>query len=231
MTQTPRYAVIGLGRFGSRLAIALTGNGAEVIAIDRDPTLVERHRDEVTLAVRMDSTVEEALRAQGVDRVDAAIVAIGEDFESTALTVALLKSIGVRQIFARAETEVQAKILSKIGAHSIINPEREAAYRWAHRLMLPNLQQYVELGEGHSLIYTVAPTAFHHKTPLQLKLRADHGVNLIAINRPEQVPTTDGPETIQIHKVYVPNPHTTILPNDVLVLVGADERLAALPRD
>ena len=69
-----KYAVIGLGRFGSGLARALAGAGAEVIAIDRQSKPVDRVRDEVTLAVRLDSTDEEALRSQGVGDVDAAIV-------------------------------------------------------------------------------------------------------------------------------------------------------------
>jgi len=107
-----RFAVIGLGRFGQRLARALTADGAEVIAIDREVDLVEEVRDEVTLAVRLDSTDEEALKAQGIAEVDAVIVGIGEQFEAAALTVAVLQSLGVPRIYARAETTVQARILT-----------------------------------------------------------------------------------------------------------------------
>lgn len=225
-SRTPKFAVIGLGRFGSRLAITLTRSGAEVIAVDRNPRLVEELRDEVTLAVRLDSTSEDALRAQGMQKVDAAIVAIGEDFESSALTVALLKELGVPCIYARAETAVQARILEKIGADAIINPESEAAARWAHRLMLPNLRQYVELGEGHSLIHTVAPAVFHGKSPLELGLRAKYGVNLVAIQRaPTASKSADG------GVVYVPTADTRIEPGDVLILVGSNKSLADLPTD
>lgn len=230
MAETSKFAVVGLGRFGSRLAVSLSESGAEVIAVDRNPRLVESLCDRVTLAVRLDSTVEEALRAQGIGQVDAAIVAIGEDFESTALTVATLKAIGVPQIFARAETDTQARILSKIGADAIINPEREAASRWAHRFMLPNLQQYIELGEGHSMIYTTAPSAFHNKTLADLQLRVNYGVNLVAINRraPDRAKEREG-ATTQV--VYVPTAGTTILPDDVLVLVGSNDGLSSLPSD
>ena len=230
MAEISKFAVVGLGRFGSRLAVSLTESGAEVIAVDRNPRLVESLRDSVTVAVRLDGTVEEALRAQGIGQVDAAIVAIGEDFESTALTVATLKTIGVPQIFARAETDIQARILSKIGADAIINPEREAASRWAHRLMLPNLSQYVELGEGHSMIYVTAPSAFHNKTLAELQLRVNHGVNLVAMKRraPDR---TEGQEGATAQAVYVPTAGTTILPGDVLVLVGSDESLSGLPSD
>jgi trk system potassium uptake protein TrkA len=218
--------VIGLGRFGSRLAISLTRGGAEVIAVDRNPRLVEELRDEVTLAVRLDSTSDDALRAQGIPKVDAAIVAIGEDFESSALTVALLKELGVPVIYARAETLVQARILQKIGADAIINPESEAAARWAHRLMLPNLRQYVELSEGHSLIHTVAPATFHGKSPAELQLRAKYGVNLVAVQR-----ASGNADSARRSVVYAPSANTRIEPGDVLVLVGSNENLAGLPSD
>ena len=226
---TSKFAVIGLGRFGSRLAVTLAKNGAEVLAIDHDPKLVDAIRDDVTLAVRLDSTEEAALRAQGVEKVDAAIIAIGERFESTALTVATLKALGVPRIFARAHTDTQAKVLATLGADAVINPERESALRWAHRLMLPNLRQYVELGEGHSMVYTVAPAAFHNKTLLDLQLRGKYGVNLVAINRTvrDASSSPDAPPAAQV--LSVPSATTPILPGDVLVLVGSNKSLSELP--
>ncbi|MFH0980685.1 MAG: TrkA family potassium uptake protein, partial [Planctomycetota bacterium] len=131
----PRFAVIGLGRFGANLARSLMFNGAEVVAIDRRPEPVERIRDDVTLAVCLDSTDLDALGAQDVEHVDAAIVGIGEDFESAALTVATLKDLGVARIYARAETEIQARIMLKVGADAVVSPHRESAVRWAHRLV------------------------------------------------------------------------------------------------
>lgn len=224
-----RFAVIGLGRFGENLAKALMANGAEVLAIDRTRGCVERMRDEVTLAVRLNSTDPEALRAQGVHQVDAAIVGIGEDFESAALTVATLKELGVRHIFARAETEIQGKIMLKVGADAVVNPHRESALRWAHRLMLPNLQQYVELGEGYSMIYVTAPPTFHHKTLLELGLRRKYGVNVVAINRRVSISEGEKPLAPQESVIAVPEAETTILPDDILILVGNNEALGRLP--
>jgi len=226
-----RFAVIGLGRFGQRLARALTADGAEVIAIDREVDLVEEVRDEVTLAVRLDSTDEEALKAQGIAEVDAVIVGIGEQFEAAALTVAVLQSLGVPRIYARAETTVQARILTRIGAHEIVNPEHESALRWAHRLMLPDLKQYVELGEDHAMIYTTAPAAFHHQTPERLQLRRKHGVNLVAIRREVRVQAGGQDRAARTSVIAVPQADTTILPDDVLILVGSNEALSRLPSD
>ncbi len=216
-----RFAVIGLGRFGQRLARALTAADAEVIAIDRDAQLVEQIRDEVTLAVRLDSTDSEALKMHGIADVDVAIAGIGEDFEDAALTVATLKELGVRRIIARAQTDIQAKILTRVGADEVALPERESAFRWAHRLMLPNLTRYIELGDEHSMIYASAPSRFHDKTLKQLDLRNEYGVNLIAIER-----RTDEKPTI-----IVPAANTAILADDILVLVGSNESLSGLPSD
>ena len=226
-----RFAVIGLGRFGQRLARALTAGGAEVIAIDRSQGPVEALRDQVTLAVRLDSTNEEALRAQGLAEVDAVIVGIGEAFEAATLTVAVLKSLGVAKIYARAETEIQGQILTRVGADAIANPEHESALRWAHRLMLPNLREYVELGEEHAMIYTAAPAAFCHKTPAELQLRRKHGVNLVAIKREVRVKTESADEAKTSPVIAVPQADTTILPDDVLILVGSNEALSHLPQD
>lgn len=223
-----RFAVIGLGRFGQRLARALMASGAEVIAIDRNPKLVEAVRDEVTLAVRLDSTDPEALRVQGVAEVDVAIVGIGEAFESAALTVAVLKELGVQRIYARAMTDIQGQILTRIGAQQIVNPEQESALRWAHRLMLPNLRQYVELGENHALVYTTAPASFCHKTPAELALRREHGLNLVAIKRQAGVAAATGAAAPASPVIMVPQADTTILPGDILILVGSNEALSNL---
>jgi trk system potassium uptake protein TrkA len=229
--RTQRFAVIGLGRFGQHLARTLAASGAEVIAIDRSAKLVEAVRDDVSMAVRLDSTDEEALAAQGVADVEAAIVGIGVDFEAAVLTVAVLKSLKVPRIYARADNETQGRILSRVGADDVVNPERESALRWAHRLTLPNLRQYIDLGEDHALIYVTAPAAFCHKTLAQLALRARHGVNLVAIKRDVSVQTDAeaGPVTAQV--VSVPQADTTILPDDVLILAGSNEALAELQAD
>lgn len=226
-----RFAVIGLGRFGMRLARALAAEDAEVIAIDRDPKLVEICRDQVTLAVCLDSTDEEALRSQGVETVDTAIVGIGTDFESAALTVALLRSMGCRRIVARAESDIQARIMYRVGADEIASPERESAARWAHRIARPNLQKYVELGEGYSLVYLAAPASFHNRDLQSLKLRNKYGVNLVAINRPLDEEEAVEPGAVGVKRTLIPDADTTILPGDILIVVGADDCLARLPKE
>ncbi len=220
-----------MGRFGQHLAKALTAAGEEVIGIDRDAEVVVRMRDEVAMAVRLDGTDKEALESQSIREVDAAIVGIGEDFESAALTVAALKELGVRHIVCRAMTEIQERILLKVGADAVASAERESALRWAHRLTLPRLDQYVELGEGYSMIYVKAPRSFHQKTLLELNLRKKYEVNLVAIRRTVEVHTEEDEKKKTRQIITVPRPDTTILPDDVLIVVGSNESLSNIPKE
>ena len=135
-----RFAVIGLGRFGKKLAIALSMSGAEVVAIDKDRTIIEEIRDQVTQAVRLDSTDEDALKAQGIDKVDVAIVGMGERghaFESAILTVVNLKAMGVPLIYARSENLTAGQVFAAVGATDVVYPEIETAQRWAYKLIAP----------------------------------------------------------------------------------------------
>ncbi len=225
-----RFAIIGLGRFGEHLARALAAAGDEVIAIDHNATHVERIRDDVTLAVRMNATDQAALIAQGIQDVDAAIVTIGEAFESSVLTVVTLKELGVPRIIARAMTDLQAKILRKVGADEIASAEQESALRWAHRLSLPNLSQYVELEADHSLVYISAPEEFVGKSLIELGLRLNYKVNLVAIRR-EQTTKSAGDEATVARSIVVPTGDTQIKTGDVLIIVGHNENLSKLPQD
>lgn len=225
-----KFAVIGLGRFGQKLARSLTAAEAEVIAIDLNVKLIEQMRDEVALAVRLDGTNKDALHAQGVHEVGTAIVGIGHNFEAAALTVANLKELGVGRIIARAESDIQATILKRVGAHEVAQPENESALRWAHRLALPNLKQYVELGEGHSMVYVKAPDTLLHATLKELDLRNRHGVNLIAIERRITVQSGEGETPVSSLVLEIPSATSRILPDDVLVLVGSNESLRQIPQ-
>jgi len=224
-----RFMVIGLGRFGRRLAQALTEAGHEVIAIDNREELVEHVRDAVALAVCLDATDPEALKAQGADDLDAAVVCIGEDFESNALATATLKSLGVPLVISRASTETQRRILAAIGADQVVLPEEEVADRLAAHLANPNVLEHLELAEGHSLIQIRAPAEWQGRTLGEIDLRRKYEVNLVAIKRKVVSRSTEGEETVEQQVVDLPLAHTVIREGDVLVLVGSTESLAGLP--
>ena len=221
-----RFAVIGLGRFGKRLAILLSDAGAEVIAVDIDRDLVDQVRDNVTVAVVLNATDPEALRSQGIDRVDVAIVGMGDAFEDTVMTTVLLKQLGVARVISRAATEIRASILRRVGADDVVNPERESAHRWCNQLLAPEIVSQFELGEGFSLAQIVAPESFYGKTLAELSLRQKHNVNIVAIRRKDSTEDFDEEREAVIS---LPMADTLIKPGDLLLLVGSDESMRAFP--
>jgi len=225
-----RFAVIGLGRFGSRLAKNLAASGAEVIAIDRDRAIVEELRDQVTIAIAMDATDDQALKIQGVDQVDTAIVGMGHNFEASALTTVVLKGLRIRRVISRASNPIQGRILSRIGADSIVSPEDESADRWSHRLLAPFTIDHVELARDYALVQIPTPEPWHNKDLATLQLRKNHNVTVVAIKRRVTSSSPSGADTFDEHIVDVPKPSSVLEPDDTLVLAGFESDLKALPR-
>jgi trk system potassium uptake protein TrkA len=226
-----RFAVIGLGRFGQKLAIALAMSGAEVIAIDKNREEIELITDQVSHAVRLDSTDEEALKAQGVDKVDVAIIGIGQGgggFESAILTVVNLRQMGVKQIYARAEGPIAGEVFSKVGATEVIYPEIESAQRWAFKLIAPQIGEKIDFAPGYSLARVKAPASFDGKTVMDLQLRQKYSVNLVLIKRGEYA-TKEKDQKDKI--INVPMPSTVIYQDDILMIAGSDADLAKLPQE
>jgi len=223
------FAVIGLGRFGVRLATSLADAGAEVIAIDRNRELVDRIKDRVALAVCLDATDEEALRTQGIDKVDAAVVGIGTSFEEAVLCTVILKQIGVPRVISRATTTTRGQVLSRVGADDIANPERESADRWCNRLLTPAVMERIVLAEGYSLVQVQAPESFHHKTLADLAVNTRYKVLVVAIRRTEEQHAAEGAIGPRQQVISAPGPSDVIRPGDVLVLIGKDSAIEGFP--
>jgi trk system potassium uptake protein TrkA len=217
-----KVAVVGLGLFGKSLAVNLARSGAEVIAIDSNPELIDDIKDEVSLAVGLDATDERELRAQGVHEVDVLVASIGDDFEANLLLVLLGKQMGIRKVVARAPTPVHEKILRKTGADEVVMPEVEAARDAARLIVQPSLKGYFELIEGHSVAEIDAPASFFGKTLVELDLKQKYKVNLVAITRPSATDT--GKPTINV----VPLGTDIIEKGDILAVAGRDEDIKRL---
>ncbi len=217
-----RFAVIGLGRFGSLLAKKLTEAGNDVIAIDRNRRIIEELRDDVTLAVATDATDEQALKAQGVDGVDVAVVGIGDDFEATVLTTVLLKQMKVPMVISRATTSTRGRILLRVGADELVNPEKESADSWAVRLTWPDFLSHVELEPGFSIVEMNTPKEWVGRSLIQLRTRSTLGVQVVAVKRASDAPSKRGPV------IRMPRPDQALDASDVLMIMGRDEDLAQL---
>jgi trk system potassium uptake protein TrkA len=218
-----------LGRFGQKLAIALSMSGAEVIAIDKNREVVELIRDQVSHAVRLDSTDEEALKAQGIDNVDVAVIGMGQEgFEAAILTVVTLRQMGIKQVYARAESLVAGEVFSKVGATEVIYPEIESAQRWAYKLIAPQIGEKIDFAPGYSLARIEAPDSFDGRTVMDLQLRQKYNVNLVLIKHSDEAKAR---KTEKDALINIPMPDTVIYKGDVLMIAGSDADLARLPQE
>lgn len=215
------FGVIGLGRFGSAMAMTLTELGHDVIGVDGDESRVQQLADVITHALQIDATDEKALRAAGIQDVDVAVVSIGENIESSLLVVMQLRDLGIGTIVAKAVTPLHGRILEKLGVSRVIFPEREMAIRIAHSLVLPNVIDYIELSRDFSIVEVPAPAAFVGRTLKQLELRPRLGLTLIAIKRQSD-------DSSAVVTNIAPSADETILPGDILALLGGNEKLNQL---
>lgn len=206
MKQT--YAIIGLGRFGSSLLESLIDADQEVLVIDKDPNLVENFMDIATHAVIADAQDEDALRDLDLASFDHVVVAIGHNQQSSILTTILLKDLGVRHVVAKAENNLHARVLDKVGADQVVRPESEMAHRLAEQLMTPNLLNFIDLGDKHSLgEIKIGNLRFANKEIAELDVRKRYGLTIISIRSQDRV-------------VITPNPNEIIQVGDVLTVVG-----------
>jgi len=217
-----KFVVIGLGVFGRQVALTLAQEGAEVIAVDTDMERVEEIHDYIAYAVRLDSTDPSALRSLGLQDMDAAVVAIGENFEANLLTAAYLKQMGVKKVITRASNPIHRRILEQIGADEIISPEDEVGRKTAHRLLRPNLVDYLDVAENYKMIRIETPDEFIGKTLGKVDIRRNYRVNVITINK-KVTEERDGIEVVdEVTLVAVPDSNTVLEEGTILVLVGEE---------
>lgn len=177
------YIVIGLGRFGSSVAIQLEANGCKVLAIDRNEQRVRLIADYVTLAMCLDVANDEALEELGGRNFDGAVISIGHSLDASVLATIWAKEQGIGQVIAKAYDEMQGKILTKIGADKIVYPEKEIGVQLANDLAFNHLFDAIELSSEYSIAEIMTLTDWIGKDLREIRLREKYGVNAIAIKR------------------------------------------------
>lgn len=203
--------VIGLGRFGSALAQQLIRQGKEVLAVDRDRTLVQKFAEAFTHTVQADATDIEALRQLGADEFDAAVVGTGTSIESSVLIAANLVDLRIGQVWAKAMSPTHGKILSRIGCHHVIYPEHDAGVRAAH-LVSGQMMDFMKFDDDFAFVKMHPPKALQGKTIDQSDPRRHHQVNIVGVKSP-------GKEFVYAQ------PDTLISEGDTIVVSGDVRRL------
>jgi|UniRef100_A0A7V3RHR3 trk system potassium uptake protein TrkA len=215
-----QFVIIGLGRFGSSIARALAQKNFEVLAIDQNEERVKEIEGVVSQAVVVNATDERALKELGIKDFDTAIVSIGEKIEDSIMITLLLKEFGVKQVIVKAQNELHAKILEKVGADRIIFPEKEMAERLAESIVSPRIFDYIELSTEYGILEIIAPKKFCDKTLGELKLREKFGISVIAIKRKVPYTKPDGSPDFKEEIIVGPSGADEILQGDVLVILG-----------
>lgn len=220
-----KFAVIGLGKFGYNVAVTLFENGAEVIAIDNNPQIVEEISTQVSIAINMNSTDEKALKSNKIQDVDAVILAIGNSIEVSVLTAVILRKLGISNIYAKVDSKVHARILELLGIRNIIFPEEQIAKQLANSLLSSSVLEYIDLSSGHSVVELVVPENWVGKSLQELALPTEKGVNIIAIKYTAQSVTEDGENIIEKRINDMPGANDIVHDDDVLVLIGPKSRI------
>lgn len=178
-------AVIGLGRFGSALALELMAGGTDVLGIDVDEELVQSHNGELTQVVRADSTRREALEQLAVHEFDRVVVAIGGDISASILTCSLLLSMEIPAIWAKAVDDQHGLILEQLGVDKVIYPEKDMGRRVAH-LVRGAALDFIEIAPGYAMVKAPAPSSIQDKPLGDTGLRRTHGVTIAAFQHGDQ---------------------------------------------
>ncbi len=209
-----KFAVIGLGSFGSNIAKTLYEKGNEVLAVDEDKEKIDEVKNFVSHAVHMDAADKENLKALGIKDMDVVIVSLGPEMEASILTVHYLNEMETKRIVAKALTEDHAKILESVGATEIIYPEKDMAIKTALKLSCPNVLEYLPLISGFGIQEIAPPEKFIGKTLRELDLRNKYGIQIIAIK-----------ELIPEKTTFVPKADFVFKDSDILVIMGEDKQL------
>jgi trk system potassium uptake protein TrkA len=189
------YAVIGLGRFGFALAQSLAKNGLDVIVLDRDRGKINAAAEFTQSAFVVDELTIDSLRETGVAEADVAIVCIGSKLDISVLTTMNLIKLGVKRVISKATSTEQGEILSLIGAE-VVYPEHDMALRLATRLSSPNVLEYISLSDTIDIAEIQLSPKVDGKTVLELNVRRNFGLNIIAISDGGEMTTDILPDTV-----------------------------------
>lgn len=187
------FVVIGLGRFGTAVAVELCKLGHEVLAIDTNESIIQAIADKVTHAAAGDAADPAVLKALGVRNYDCAIVAAAQDVGESALITLSLKELGVPKVVCKAKDATHKRVLERIGADRVIIPEQESGVKLAQGLARSNVLNFIELSEDYGIVEVDPPECWCGKTLLELNVRARYDVTVIAVHRKGEEELTVAP--------------------------------------
>lgn len=194
MANSKTYAVFGLGRYGRAVAKELVSNGAEVLAVDIDEEKINEAITEIPFCKCADVTDPEVLKQLGISNIDVAIISMASNLEASVMATMLCKEMGVKTVISKCSSEMNCKILGKIGADKVIFPEWESGTRLAKNLLSSGLVDILEISPDVSMVELAVKPEWENKSLLELNLRKKYSINIVAIIENGKVSVKVDPE-------------------------------------
>lgn len=188
------YAVFGLGRYGKAVAKELVENGVEVLAIDMDMNLVNEASKDIPYCKCADITDPEVIKNLGISNMDVVIIAMATNLEASVMATMLCKEAGVKTVIAKCSSEMNYKILSKVGADRVVFPESESGIRLAKNLLSSGFVDIIDLAKDVSMIELEVKEEWIGKNLMELNLRRKYSINVVAVIEGEKVDINFPPE-------------------------------------
>ncbi len=223
------FVVIGLGQFGRHTAKTLFSGGGDVLAIDKDEDRVERIKNEVGQAICADAADIDILRSLGVSKADTAIIALGEtDLEASIMICTAVSDLGVGQLIVRAATELQGRILMRVGATRVIYPEKQMGEQLATSILSSGVLDQVVLSTGQTVAHISPRLDMIGKTLKEAQLTERYRLAVIGIQRPKRSVDDKGELHEELKLYSVPPPDSIISEDDILIVVGSQAQIEAI---
>ncbi len=189
-----KFAVLGMGRFGRSVALALTDAGADVLIADVNEEIISKMSSSVKVATIVDLTDENAIKALDLGDMDGVVVATAHSLEASIMCVMVAKECGVKNITAKAGSHRMGDILKRVGADKIIFPEEESGIRTAKKLISSNFLEYYDYSDELCIIETEPRKEWLGKSLSELQLRAKYSANVIAVKEQGSIKKTIDPK-------------------------------------
>ena len=188
------YAIFGLGRYGRSVAQTLYNNGADVLAIDIDPTVVEDAIKDIPICKCADITNPDVLEQIGIKNIDTVVIAMADTFQSSVLATMLCKEMGVPNVIVKCKDEMHRKILKRVGADSVVFPENDSGKRMAKNLLSSGFADMMILSNDISMVQIDVRDEWIGKSLIELNLRKKYSINIVAIRKGNDVSIDINPQ-------------------------------------
>ncbi len=212
------FCIIGLGRFGQTLAKSLVRSGNEVVIVDEDEESINLLADYVSDAVIGDPTSESVLRQAGAADADCVVISISNNLSDCIITTLLLKDLGAKKVVVRANSDLEWRVLEKVGADMVVFPEKQMGERLAYTLDKNNVMEHIQFSNEYSIVETTVPGDWVGKSLIDLSVRRAYGVNIIAVT------PKNGKMDIS------PDPQKPFAEGDAVTIIGENRKVDKLVR-